>query len=386
MRHERSASVVSQPPDVARAETGRTTETPAIRMAEVSKSYGKVQALNSVDLTIEAGKFVTLLGPSGSGKTTLLHLVAGFLRPDSGTIFLNGSDATRLEPHARGLGLVFQHYALFPHMTVGDNIAYGLRLRKRTRTEQRLRVADCLRMVDLEGMDDRRPEQLSGGQRQRVALGRALAFEPSIILLDEALGALDKRLRHSLQFQIKEIQRTVGSTFVHVTHDQDEAMAMSDQVILMNEGKVVQSGSPRDLYEKPNSEFAAMFMGETNKLSGQVTASDRNSLEVRLHATTRTVKVPPPPTPGDSNVADEVVICVRPERTHLAKGDGPRDLEGSLLKSVFMGDHWRLEVLINSRTRVILKEKVGDTRLPDVGQTVGLTLDTDAVHVFRARP
>lgn len=365
--------VTPAPESSARAE--------AIRLSGVNKSYGEVQAVKDVDVHIEAGEFVTLLGPSGSGKTTLLQLIAGFLQPDSGTVYLNGLDATKLEPHSRELGLVFQHYALFPHMDVAENVAYGLRLRKKTKAEQRERVAECLQMVDLEGMADRRPDELSGGQRQRVALARALAFNPSIVLLDEALGALDRRLRHSLQFQIKEIQRTVGSTFVHVTHDQEEAMAMSDQIILMQEGGVVQQGSPRDLYEEPASEFAAMFMGETNRLVGRVAGIRDHEVDLQLSGAREVLTVRRPGSQVDDS--DPVVACIRPERVHLARRDQPPALSGRLRKSTFMGDHQRHEVQVGDGL-LVLKESPGGLPAPSPGEAVGLVLDRESVHVYPA--
>lgn len=353
----------------------------AIRLAGVNKSYGSVQAARDIDVTIRPGEFVTLLGPSGSGKTTLLQLIAGFLQPDSGTVYLNGKDATKLEPHARELGLVFQHYALFPHMDVAENVAYGLRLRKKSKAEQKARVAECLQMVDLEGMADRRPDELSGGQRQRVALARALAFNPEIVLLDEALGALDRRLRHALQFKIKEIQRTVGSTFVHVTHDQEEAMAMSDQIILMQEGRVVQHGTPRDLYETPASEFAAMFMGETNRLVGKLAQTRGNEVDLQLSGVREVVTVAHPgPRIADSSA---VVACIRPERVQLARPGDPAVLSGRLKKSTFMGDHQRHEVQIGDGL-LILKEPPGGPVAPRPGDEVGLVLDRGSVHIYPA--
>lgn len=354
----------------------------AIGLREVHKSYGRVHALRGVDISIEPGQFITLLGPSGSGKTTLLHIIAGFLTPDSGRLYLSGKDATLTEAHARNLGLVFQHYALFPHMTVAANIAYGLKVRKYSKAEQRSRVMECLEMVDLPEMANRRPEELSGGQRQRVALARALAFEPSIVLLDEALGALDRRLRHSLQFQIKEIQRRVGATFVHVTHDQDEALAMSDQIILMDEGMVVQSDSPTALYNEPVSEFAAMFMGETNSIPGTVIETSRDALVIDVGGALP-FHIPLPSTRREGfTKSSEVVLCVRPEQMRIEGLQATAGISARLEQSVFMGDHWRHTVSLGGHPLVV-RQPVGVGEPNQSPGEVSLVVNTSALHIFR---
>jgi putative spermidine/putrescine transport system ATP-binding protein len=225
-----------------------------------------VVAVAGVDLVIEEGEFFTLLGPSGSGKTTLLRMIAGFERPDAGRIELRGRDVTSLPPHLRDTNTVFQDYALFPHMSVGQNIGYGLRIKRIPAAERRRRVERALRMVRLEGLEGRRPNQLSGGQRQRVALARAVVNEPEVLLLDEPLGALDLKLRQEMQIELKQIQKEVGITFVYVTHDQEEALTMSDRVAVMSNGKIEQIGSPVDVYERPASEFVAGFIGISNVL------------------------------------------------------------------------------------------------------------------------
>ena len=231
------------------------------------KSYGHVVAVAGVDLTVEEGEFFTLLGPSGSGKTTLLRLIAGFERPDGGRIELGGRDVTSVPPHQRETNTVFQDYALFPHMTVGDNIGYGLRVKGVARAERSKRVERALRMVRLVGLNRRRPNQLSGGQRQRVALARAVVNEPEVLLLDEPLGALDLKLRQEMQLELKRIQKEVGITFVYVTHDQEEALTMSDRVAVMSNGRIEQIGLPVDVYERPATEFVAGFIGISNLLT-----------------------------------------------------------------------------------------------------------------------
>ncbi len=239
---------------------------PALRVDGVSKSYGHVVAVAGVDLTVQAGEFFTLLGPSGSGKTTLLRLIAGFERPDSGRIELAGHDVTSVPPHLRQTNTVFQDYALFPHMNVAENIGYGLRVKGTPRVEREERVERAVSMVRLTGLERRKPNQLSGGQRQRVALARAVINEPEVLLLDEPLGALDLKLRQEMQLELKRIQKKVGITFVYVTHDQEEALTMSDRMAVMMNGKIEQLGPPVEVYERPATEFVAGFIGISNVL------------------------------------------------------------------------------------------------------------------------
>jgi putative spermidine/putrescine transport system ATP-binding protein len=239
---------------------------PALRLQGVKKNYGHVVAAAGIDLVVDEGEFFTLLGPSGSGKTTLLRLIAGFERPDAGRIELGGRDVTSLPPYLRETNTVFQDYALFPHMTVGENIAYGLRIKRVAGGERRKRVERALSMVRLTGLHDRKPNQLSGGQRQRVALARAVVNEPEVLLLDEPLGALDLKLRQEMQIELKQIQKEVGITFVYVTHDQEEALTMSDRLAVMTNGQIEQIGSPVEVYERPATEFVAGFIGISNVL------------------------------------------------------------------------------------------------------------------------
>ena len=237
-----------------------------IALEGVSKSYGKAAAVNDVSLAIGEGEFFSMLGPSGCGKTTTLRMIAGFEVPDEGRILLQGQDVTRVTPNKRPVNMVFQQYALFPHMSIYDNVAFGLKVKRVPRSEHRERINEILRVVELEGLERRRPRQLSGGQQQRVALARALVNRPAALLLDEPLGALDVKLRKQMQLELKRIQHELGTTFVYVTHDQEEALAMSDRIAVMNGGRVEQIGSPREMYEHPQTAFVADFIGSLNAL------------------------------------------------------------------------------------------------------------------------
>src|ERR1700694_2086864 len=246
---------------------GEQPKKPALRLQGVKKNYGHVVAAAGIDLVVEEGEFFTLLGPSGSGKTTLLRMIAGFERPDAGTIELGGRDVPSLPPYMRQTNTVFQDYALFPHMSVGQNIGYGLRIKHVPGPERRKRVERALAMVRLTGLETRRPTQLSGGERERVALARAVVNEPEVLLLDEPLGALDLKLRQEMQIELKQIQKEVGITFVYVTHDQEEALTMSDRVAVMANGRIEQIGTPVEVYEQPATEFVAGFIGISNLLT-----------------------------------------------------------------------------------------------------------------------
>ncbi|HET7237184.1 MAG TPA: ABC transporter ATP-binding protein [Actinomycetota bacterium] len=256
----------------------------AVRLEGVRKRFGDVVAVDGVDLEVGAGEFFSMLGPSGSGKTTCLRMIAGFEAPSEGRVLLGGEDVTGLAPYERDVNTVFQDYALFPHMTVGENVEYGLRVKKVPKTERRDRAADALAMVQLSALSGRKPSQLSGGQRQRVALARALVNRPKVLLLDEPLGALDLKLRQAMQIELKEIQQAVGLTFIYVTHDQEEALTMSDRLAVFNHGRIEQVGSPAEVYERPETGFVAGFVGTSNVLEGdaaQAIAGDRHAFTIR---------------------------------------------------------------------------------------------------------
>jgi putative spermidine/putrescine transport system ATP-binding protein len=259
---------VEEAATIGTAQAGTATATASVRLAAVSKHFGAFAAVDRVTLDVARGEFFSLLGPSGSGKTTCLRMIAGFERPTSGRIHLMGEDVTGRAPYERDVNTVFQDYALFPHMTVQENVEYGLRVKRVAREERRTRAHEALALVRLGELAGRKPSQLSGGQRQRVALARALVNRPSVLLLDEPLGALDLKLRQEMQIELKHIQQTVGITFVYVTHDQEEALSMSDRLAVFNHGRIEQIGTPADVYEQPASEFVANFVGTSNVLGG----------------------------------------------------------------------------------------------------------------------
>lgn len=280
--------------------------------------------------------------------------------------------------HRRGLGLVFQHYALFPHMTVRDNIAYGLKIRNHGREEQAALIEEYLRVVELHDVLDRYPHELSGGQRQRVALARALVYKPSVVLLDEALGALDRKLRQSLQFTVKEIQQSVGATFIHVTHDQDEALAMSDRIILLRDGGLEQVGTPEDLYDRPATPFAAGFMGETNRLDVTVVGRDAQGVHLRHDDSGQLIHLPAGtggPTGGPA------LLCVRPENVRISRDGRPSDLAGVFRTRTFMGDHWRLGVVVGSTSLIVKEPTSGPASALETGP-VAVALDTDRARLY----
>jgi putrescine transport system ATP-binding protein len=298
-----------------------------IRIERLSKRFGSVIAVDDVSATIRENEFYALLGPSGCGKTTLLRMLAGFETPDEGRLLLDGQDLVGVKPYRRPLNMMFQSYALFPHMTVEDNVCYGLRMEGVKKAEARRRAAEALELVQLGDRARRRPAQLSGGQRQRVALARALVKRPRLLLLDEPLSALDRQIRGDMQIELKRLQHQVGITFIVVTHDQEEALTMADRIAVMNQGKIVQVGTPEELYEAPRSAFVAGFLGDANLFPGQVVrdggdpvlAGERGELRVG-HAALEASGL----TPGDDGA-----VLVRPERVLLAPADAPERLDGA---------------------------------------------------------
>ncbi|MGW4421210.1 ABC transporter ATP-binding protein [Streptosporangium sp. NPDC004631] len=336
-----------------------------LQITGVSRRFGDVMALSEVSLEIRQGEFFALLGPSGCGKTTLLRILAGFEFPDSGTVTLDGADLLGRAAHRRPVNLMFQSYALFPHMTVAKNVAYGLEREKLPRTEIRERVAEVLEKVGLNAMATRKPQQLSGGQRQRVALARAIVKRPRVLLLDEPLSALDKKVRAEMQLELKRLQNEVGITFVVVTHDQEEAMSLADRIAVFNAGRVEQVDAPVELYERPRTPFVAGFVGASNLFPGTVRAGGLSCEGLGV-------------LPGVSDLAEgaSALLAVRPERLGLAGGDAPARGEGVLRGKVadvsFYGGVSHISVLVAGHPTPILVATQGATQV-EVGSSVALT-------------
>jgi putative spermidine/putrescine transport system ATP-binding protein len=336
---------------------------PAIRFENVSRHFGDVKAVDNANLEIRDGEFFSMLGPSGSGKTTCLRMIAGFDRPSSGSIFLYGQDVSDLPPYERNVNTVFQDYALFPHMTVEENIAYGLMIKGVPKKERYKQVDEMLDLVRLPGFGYRKPSQLSGGQRQRVALARALINHPKVLLLDEPLGALDLKLRQQMQVELKSIQKRVGITFIFVTHDQEEALTMSDRIAVFNEGKIEQVGTPADVYERPASPFVAGFVGTSNLISGEIAKRITGS---------------------------EQMFSVRPEKIHLGAANGKTDadmlsIDGVIRDVVYLGLFTRYLVEIEGGNDLVVVEQNLKSTSMDVlsakGQKVCLSWHKD--HISR---
>ena len=331
----------------------------AVRLDGVSKRFGTSVALDEAWLTIGRGEFMTLLGPSGCGKTTLLNLVAGFLAPDQGEIFIDGALVTDVPTFERNTGIVFQNYALFPHMTVANNVAYGLKARGMAKDEIRGRVAEILTMMKLTGFEDRRPRQLSGGQQQRVALARALVIQPKVLLLDEPFSALDKNLRASMQVEVKEIQRKLGVTTIFVTHDQSEALSLSDRIAVMSGGRICQIDTPEQLYRKPAARFVASFIGEGSLLRSRLESVDAELAKVAIGNTT--ISVPAKPltdlTPGTM-----VDLFIRPEQLRVVSPGEAGAFTGTVAASIYQGGHVDLYIDApgTAATRVLMRLNARD--------------------------
>jgi len=323
----------------------------AIRLERVSKRFGDFTAVDDVDLSIQQGEFFSLLGPSGCGKTTTLRMLAGFEIPSEGRILLEGEPVEDVPPYERNVNMVFQSYALFGHLDVAGNVAFGLKRRKVPKDEITTRVADALELVGLGDRADDRPNKLSGGQRQRVALARALVNRPAVLLLDEPLGALDLKLRRQLQVELKQIQREVGITFVYVTHDQEEALSMSDRIAVMSEGRIAQCGPPEEIYEHPKEEFVAGFIGISNLLEGIV--EDGGVVRIATGA-----KIPAP-LPGECSRGDTVQLSVRPEKIAVDEDveEGMVSLEGTIESRVYLGVSTQVTVGLGEGARLVALEQ-----------------------------
>ena len=336
--------------------------TVAISLEGIGKRFGGVDAVHDVTLAIGDGEFFSLLGPSGCGKTTTLRMIAGFVTPDTGRILLHGEDTTSISPNRRPVNMVFQQYALFPHMTIYDNVAFGLKMKRVPRGEHAGRIHEMLRVVALEGLERRRTRQLSGGQQQRVALARALVNRPAALLLDEPLGALDVKLRKQMQLELKRIQTELGTTFVYVTHDQEEALAMSDRIAVMNGGRVEQVGTPREIYEHPQTPFVADFIGSLNALELTVEELVGGFAVMRLGEGERVVV----PVGAAARVGDAIRVAVRPERVQIAAPealppDGGSRLEGVIAEVVYLGMYTQFHV--DTRAGRIVCHRLADESL-----------------------
>jgi spermidine/putrescine transport system ATP-binding protein len=360
---------------------------PSVRLEGVTKRFGDLVAVRDLALDIERGEFFTLLGPSGCGKTTTLRMIAGFEEPSEGRVLLDGEDVTELPAFKRPTNTVFQSYALFPHLSVERNVAFGLERKKVDREEVRRRVAEELERVGLAREAKRRPRQLSGGQQQRVALARALVNRPAVLLLDEPLGALDLKLRKQLQVELKGIQRDVGITFVYVTHDQEEALTMSDRIAVMNRGLIEQVGGPETIYERPQTTFVAGFIGVSNLMPGEVVSANGRSAELRLDA-----GVTVPAEPRGAGAGERVHAVVRPEKLelHLLESpvpEGRASVEGTIESSLYLGTATQVVVQLADGTAMTVlvpnTDEAERQRMPGAGAQVRLAWAGEHIHIVR---
>jgi len=323
----------------------------------LTRLYGDVAAVSDVNLSVAKGEFISLLGPSGCGKTTTLQMIAGLVEPTSGRITLDGRDITHEKPDRRGLGIVFQSYALFPHMTAAENVAFGLEMRKVPRAERAERVRAALAMVGLAGYEDRHPRRMSGGQQQRVALARALVIKPSVLLLDEPLSNLDAKLREEMQIELRQIQRTIGTTTILVTHDQNEAMSLSDRIVVMSQGKIEQIGTPQETYERPASAFVSQFLGKTNDFAATI---DRTATPARVVAGSWSA-------PAPAGLSGPVTVSIRPERI----GFGDAGLGAKIVTRIFQGNHWLFQCDSECGPAIVIRQNDGKAQ-PAEGEAVRL--------------
>jgi putative spermidine/putrescine transport system ATP-binding protein/spermidine/putrescine transport system ATP-binding protein len=369
----------SRPADLAAASASTADE--AVRLDGVTRRFGPTIALNEAHLKIGRGEFMTLLGPSGCGKTTLLNLVAGFLAPSEGEIFIDNRLVTDVPAYARATGIVFQNYALFPHMNVAGNVAYGLKARGVSKSDIAKRVADILSMMKLTGYEERKPRELSGGQQQRVALARALVIEPKVLLLDEPFSALDKNLRASMQVEVKEIQRRLGVTTIFVTHDQSEALSLSDRIAVMSGGRICQIDTPERLYRKPADRFVASFIGEGSLLKAKLDRFDNETAQVSIGAASFTV--PAKPLAGTSPGAI-VDLFLRPEHLHLSP-DSQAVFTGKVAASIYQGDHVDLYIdTPQAVSRIHMRLGAGSAILIGNGSKIAMSIDSDDLVAFPA--
>jgi spermidine/putrescine ABC transporter ATP-binding subunit len=363
------------------AEHGPATAGAAVTVRNLRRVFGPVVAVDDVTLEVKPGEFVALLGPSGSGKTTILMSVAGFETPDAGSIEIGGVDVTHTPPNRRGIGMVFQRYALFPHMTVAENVAFPLKMRKIRGQEAAEKVEQALAMARLSGYGGRRINQLSGGQQQRVALARALVYGPPLLLMDEPLGALDKNLREDMQLEIKRLQKKLGTTVIYVTHDQSEALTMADRIAVMSNGRIQQFGAPADIYDRPDNAFVAGFIGETNFLDGEL-INGGGGWHFRVADSSATIAVP-----GASDDAWRAGLAgrlaIRPELIRVRHGEGPGPA-GILEELVYGGGTVACFVRLSPSVAVTARVPAAEATELVIGRAVNLLLPADRVRVFIA--
>jgi putative spermidine/putrescine transport system ATP-binding protein len=338
---------------------------PFLVLDRLTKRYGDHVAVDALSLDVDRGEFISFLGPSGCGKTTTLQMIAGFVEPTGGTILLEGQNLVAMKPNRRGLGVVFQSYALFPHMTAAENVAFGLEMQKVGRAERDQRVKAALELVGLGGFAERYPRRMSGGQQQRVALARALVIRPHILLLDEPLSNLDAKLREEMQIELRQIQRTIGTTTILVTHDQSEAMALSDRIVVMNGGRAEQIAAPQDAYESPATPFVAGFLGKTNELSGEARVDSGKAI-VTIGNGHWTCRQP---------VDGPIIASVRPEKIAFAETDGEH-LAGIVKTRIFQGNHWLYRIDTAAGPLFVIRQNSGQT-MPVENDKVGLAWRAD---------
>lgn len=355
---------------------------PIVSIVNVEKIYGENHVVKNMNMNIAEGEFLTLLGPSGCGKTTTLRMISGFEMPSSGTIKVQDERVDKKEPYQRDVNTVFQNYALFPNMNVYDNVAYGLRVKKVPKDEIRKRVAEALKMVQLEGFEKRKTTQMSGGQKQRVAIARAIINRPKVLLLDEPLGALDLKLRKQMQIELKRLQKKLGITFVYVTHDQEEALTMSDRIAVINEGRIEQIDTPREIYEHPKTKFVANFIGETNLLDAMVLEMDEDKAIIGTEVEKATVSIDPK---KKIKVNDGVTVSVRPE--HMKFSRTPVDgftIKGVVKEQIFVGNLIKMMINLNDGTEIRIN-RFEEEELAEIGELVYLYWDLSKGIVIKEK-
>lgn len=350
-----------------------------LRLTDIGKTYGAVDAVKDISLDVASGEFVTFLGPSGSGKTTTLMMIAGFTEPTAGHIDLEGRPLDPIPVWRRDIGMVFQHYALFPHMSVAQNVAFPLEMRGVPKADRRKQVDDAMKMVGLAGFGTRLPKELSGGQQQRVALARAMVFKPRLLLMDEPLGALDKKLREKMQIEVMHLHKNLGATVLYVTHDQEEALVMSDRIAVFHEGRIDQIGTPRDLYETPKTKFVADFIGDTNFITGRIEAVDGSVAKVCGLFGQMAMKI-------DRGAA--AVLAIRPERLKVligeAAGEGENMLTGTVKEMIYLGQSRKAIVTLDSGTEVAMLEQVAQNEpaVLEVGAKTTLVFRSEDARIL----